>query len=124
MTSSIGGVTADIVGYALDGLTLRHSAIASNIANAGTPGYRPLEVNFEAQLAAAAGGMRQNASVGMALAAPRLSEAALPSSLVTQRGVEAEVVKLNQNVVQYQALIRGYEKYMSAMSIAINEGRR
>ena len=39
---------------ALDGLLLRQSATAENIANAGTAGYRPARVNFEAVLKAAA----------------------------------------------------------------------
>jgi len=39
-------------------MTLRlnkHAAIASNIANADTPGYRPKDVSFEAQLQKAVG---------------------------------------------------------------------
>lgn len=39
---------------ALDSLSLRAEATAQNIANAGTPGYRPLAVNFEKSLAEAA----------------------------------------------------------------------
>jgi flagellar basal-body rod protein FlgB len=41
---------------ALDSLSLRAEATAQNIANAGTPGYRPLAVNFEKSLAEAAAG--------------------------------------------------------------------
>lgn len=39
---------------ALDGLSARAMATAENIANAGTPGYRPVRVSFEAALAEAA----------------------------------------------------------------------
>lgn len=31
----------------LDALSMRHSAVASNIANINTPGYQKVEVNFE-----------------------------------------------------------------------------
>jgi flagellar basal-body rod protein FlgB len=38
---------------ALDGYARREQAIASNIANIDTPGFRPSRVDFEAELAAA-----------------------------------------------------------------------
>jgi flagellar basal-body rod protein FlgB len=38
----------------LDGLSARAEATAQNIANASTPGYRPVSVTFEGALAAAA----------------------------------------------------------------------
>jgi flagellar basal-body rod protein FlgB len=41
---------------ALDGLALRGSAIAENIANAGAPAYRPVRVSFERALRSAASG--------------------------------------------------------------------
>lgn len=43
-----------IINKALDGLSLRSIATAQNIANANSPGYRPMRVSFEAELAAAA----------------------------------------------------------------------
>lgn len=39
---------------ALDGLTMRAAVTSQNIANANTPGYRPLKVSFEDALAGAA----------------------------------------------------------------------
>ena len=39
---------------ALDGLSARAVATAENIANAGSPNFRPLRVSFEAALASAA----------------------------------------------------------------------
>jgi flagellar basal-body rod protein FlgB len=39
---------------ALDGLSARQSATAQNIANANSPGFRPLRVTFEQALAQAA----------------------------------------------------------------------
>jgi len=43
-----------ILNKALDGLSLRSAATAQNIANANSPGYRPVRVSFESELAAAA----------------------------------------------------------------------
>jgi len=45
--------TAILVIKALDGLSARSVVSAQNIANANTPGYRPLRVNFEQALVAA-----------------------------------------------------------------------
>lgn len=42
-----------VVNKALDGLMLRQSATAQNIANANTAGYRPLRVSFESELKSA-----------------------------------------------------------------------
>ena len=39
-----------VISFALDGLSLRQRAIASNIANIDTPGYKAQHVNFEDQL--------------------------------------------------------------------------
>lgn len=42
--------TLDIAALALDGLSARHKAISSNIANADTPDYKRTDVSFEDQL--------------------------------------------------------------------------
>ena len=59
---------------ALDGLSLRQRAIADNIANINTPGYRAKRVAFEEALAAsvAAGDGRVAPSVGESLEPTRL----------------------------------------------------
>lgn len=43
-----------VVQRALDGLSVRYAALAENIANANSPGYRPIRVTFEESLRAAA----------------------------------------------------------------------
>lgn len=48
-------ITAAVLLKSLDGLSMRAAANSQNIANAGTPGYRPVRVNFETALAEAAG---------------------------------------------------------------------
>lgn len=46
----IDSQTTRVIAKALDGLSKRHTAIASNIANAETPGYRAIRVSFENNL--------------------------------------------------------------------------
>jgi flagellar basal-body rod protein FlgB len=45
-------VTRNTVGMALDGLHNRHMAISANVANAETPGYKAVDVQFEPALQA------------------------------------------------------------------------
>jgi flagellar basal-body rod protein FlgB len=47
--------TIPTLGRALEAYALRHKAIASNIANAGTAGYSPKRVSFEEQLSSSEG---------------------------------------------------------------------
>lgn len=54
MISAIDPLTHAIVKKALDGLMMRQTYIAQNIANASTDGYRPVTVSFEDALSAAA----------------------------------------------------------------------
>jgi flagellar basal-body rod protein FlgB len=122
MENTLGGTTAAIVGYALDGLSLRQAAIASNIANANSPGYRPVQVDFESTLAALVGnGMAGESAVA---SLPKPTVAASASPVVGGQGLDAQVVMLNQNVLRHQALITGLNKYLSTVSTSINEGKR
>jgi flagellar basal-body rod protein FlgB len=49
-------VTPLLITKALDGLWARQVATAQNVANAGSPGFRPVRVSFEQALQAAASG--------------------------------------------------------------------
>ena len=51
MADSISG----LIMASLDGLSARQAATAENIANASSPGFRPLRVTFEQALMSAAG---------------------------------------------------------------------
>lgn len=126
MIAALSGATGEALMLALDAAALRHQAIANNIANASTPGYLPLKVNFEEQL----GAFRQS------LAGP---DAQVRQTLQGVHGfieqepagvggagvmLDMEVAKLSQNVVHYQSLLRALGNQMSIMSMAINEGKR
>lgn len=47
-------MVTSIISKALDGLSMRYQAIAQNIANATSPNYRPVRVDFENDLRRAA----------------------------------------------------------------------
>ena len=74
MNPNLESATIGAVSVALDAASMRHQALASNIANVSTPGYQPLRVSFEEHLTAARASLRSG-SLDAALlqaAAPRL----------------------------------------------------
>jgi flagellar basal-body rod protein FlgB len=131
-------VTVALIGKALDAASLRHQAIANNISNANSPDYRPLRVNFEEQLgfarAALAQGQKLSASDVSGLRPVLETEPAPSTGSATTAGngtigngvttIDMEMVKLAQNTLHYQALLKALGHQSSLLSTAINEGRR
>jgi flagellar basal-body rod protein FlgB len=108
---------------ALDAGVLRHQAIANNLANVNSTGYVPLKVNFEEQLA-----FLQDVSTGRATSRTALAgirpfieqDSAGNASLM----IDMEMVKLAQNTVHYQTLLKAVGRKLAILSLAVNEGRR
>jgi len=121
-------VTTALLLKALDATALRHQAIASNIANVNSVDYRPLSVNFEDQLgfarAALASGSGTLTPADVAGIRPTLEQGPPPAPGTAAVMLDMEMVKLSQNTLQYQALLKGITHRAGLMSIAINEGKR
>jgi flagellar basal-body rod protein FlgB len=119
--SALTGITGSLVRAALDGVSVRQLATANNIANANTPGYAPLRVEFEDQLAAALrdGGLRGRADPGRLASA--VSADATPGAKVQ---LDIEAAQMARDVLHYQALLRALRGQMDLLQTAINEGRR
>jgi flagellar basal-body rod protein FlgB len=60
----ISNFSMDLVNKAMDGLQQRQTAVASNLANVDTPGYRRQDVSFETQLQQAVSTHQQSFSGG------------------------------------------------------------
>ena len=86
--------TITLLNKVLDGAALRHQALAANIANANTPGYRRKDVPFMQELKDAIQSPSEDA---LAKAAPKVREErnAAPIRL------EAEFAALSQNHLLY-----------------------
>jgi flagellar basal-body rod protein FlgB len=121
--TELTGVTGSMVKLALDAASLRHLAIASNIANANTPGYVPLRVEFEGHLAAAARNGTYAAAPGRPLAPAIVSDTRGFDPLQARVQLDVEAAQLAQNTLQYQALLRGLRGHLEMLQIAISEGR-
>lgn len=122
MSTALTGITGSVVEYALDGLSLRHAALASNIANAGSAGHRPTRVRFEEYLASQMAGL-PNRQDALPLSPPTIHfEQAQRDG--DRSSLDTEIIAINQNTLQYQALIRGLSKHTGIIASAINEGKR
>lgn len=122
MSLALTGITGSIIEYALDGLSLRHAALASNIANAGVAGHRPVRVRFEEYLSSQKAALPSLTSA-QSPPAPTL-HFDLPQREGDRSSLDSDVVAINQNTLQYQALIRGLSKHSGIIASAISEGKR
>jgi len=127
MTDGIEAITTKAVALALDAASLRHRAIATNVANVSTVGYVPQRVNFEAQLADARRNLRERGTLdNLTLDAVRLQiEPVIDSAgLPAKVQLDEEMAGMAQNTLQYQALIKALSRHMSVLTSAISEGKK
>ena len=64
MFGNTEAITVEMAKLALDAASLRHQAIAHNIANANSPGFAPVRVSFEDQLGAVRAALRDPFTAG------------------------------------------------------------
>jgi flagellar basal-body rod protein FlgB len=126
-----GGETRQLAYKALDASSLRGKAIAENLANVQTPGYKRKEVDFEdqlrnalkAKLAAAQdqpGHMPAGKGIDLAKIEPRVFEPDDPTLTgeINNVDVDMEGAKLAENQLYYSFLTKwvGFDKYMAAIA--------
>ena len=109
-------VTINALSSALDGLAARQRAIADNIANVNTPGYRSRVVTFESALA-------RSVADGEGVSAPASSRSTAP---VNQNGnnvsLDSETLNNIETVLRFQFASRAvgadFEATRAAMRTA------
>jgi flagellar basal-body rod protein FlgB len=90
---------------AISGAAQRQTALASNLANANTPGYKPRDVDFHSALRAAfesGAGAEQVHRTAFAETTQTGVERADGSGV----DVDVESSKLSQNALEYQTLVQ------------------
>ena len=102
---------------AIQGSALRHEALAENLANVNTPGYRRQDVDFHSALQAA---MPAGSD---ALAAAPITTAVDAAAPMRQDGnsvdVDVESANLAQNALEYEALAQVLRVKGDIIEIAI-----
>lgn len=106
----------------LDAATLRHEAIATNIANAETPGYQRLDVSrdFAEQLKAqlAAGDLAKTADgIKPQLAVDPNARTMRPDGNTVE--IERELLAMNRNAVEYEYLTDVVSNNLKQLKMAI-----
>lgn len=108
-------ITSLTLARALDGLHQRQIATAYNIANAGTPSFRPLTVRFEEQLRAASrhgpaalAGVTAQTVQGPARSGERL---------------DLEVATASETALRYSALVEIAGRRMAIDRAVVSGGR-
>lgn len=111
-------LTSVVLAKALDGLTARAEATAANIANANSPGYRPMRVDFEEALRSAAG----RSAAAVAGVRPTTSWGVTPA-FGTEARLDLELATASETSLRFAALIDVLGREMGLMRAAIAGGR-
>ena len=106
----------------LDAAVLRHEAIATNVANAETPGFRRVDLapDFATQLKArvAAGDFARNAeSVRPQLAEDLSARSVRPDGNTVE--IERELMFMNRNAVEHEFLTEIVSRNIKQLKLAI-----
>ena len=123
----IESITTAALSLALDAASLRQQAIAANMANAGTPGYAPLTVNFEDQLEDARRALQARGRLDEATLAgvqPRLEAQPALGGVPARLQLDMEAANLAQNSVHYQALLKGLSRHYALLASAVSDGKK
>jgi flagellar basal-body rod protein FlgB len=120
-------VTSQLLRMALNAATMRHTAIANNIANVNTAGYAPVSVNFEQQLDAVRGALGRGDEVSSSMLSgvqPVLTRGTPLADTDRDALLDIDIANLAQNTVQFDALLKAMGKHMSILLSAVTEGKR
>ncbi len=121
--------SAEVLRAGLTGLAERQKLIANNLANVETPGYRAQDVSFENVLYRQLQGA---SSIPLATSSPgHMVATAAGGSLyapitASQPGVDvdAEMARLSETVIEYNAVAQLMTARFSLLRSAVTEGRR
>ncbi|HEX8669704.1 MAG TPA: hypothetical protein VF727_15165 [Allosphingosinicella sp.] len=108
-------ISSAMIIKALDGLSARAVATAENIANAGSPNFRPLRVSFEQALASAAQGGLASVDAVRPLVAADASGAGVR--------VDMELATAAETSSRYAALVDLLGRQMQLESLAVSGNR-
>ena len=125
--------------HAMDYRLQRHNMISANMANIDTPGYTPVELQFQEQLRSYYENDSPHSSTSHGLVTTNASHLGMndpieqgevefdPYSLPDSKGnsvdIDHESFKLAENQLMYRTLITAYNKRVSFLQHVISGGR-
>lgn len=112
------GLSAQIIIKALDGHAARAAVIAENIANAGSPNYRPLRLSFEEALSKATA----QGSDAVSQVQPQFEQAE-SAAIDGEFRIDLELARGTTNAMRYTALVELLNRSVRLEALAISGGR-
>ncbi len=119
----------DLMGKALSGSWLKNSAIANNIANVNTPGYKKQTVNFEEVLR---NQMNYNQGVQMVKTNPKHIDSAYTTDITVETvndtsyrvdennvDIDVENAELAKNTIYYNAVVNEVNGQFARLKTAL-----
>ena len=127
-----GDRTLDAVRASMDVASMRHALMAGNIANARTPGYRPVDVDFSRAVQAAREKLQSERSGAEPSAArDALSSDAAPHPVadapfngISYVDAHREMARMTENALRYGALAQMASTRLRGLQGIVSEGRR
>ena len=109
---------------AIEGAGKRHEALAANLANANTPGYQRVDVDFHTALASAVarGDETRNALQGLSFAPARDASAGATRADGSTVDVDSESAKLAANALEQQAAVQVAHARIGILKAAMGTG--
>lgn len=126
MLPIIDSATTDLLSLAIDAAALRQQALAQNIANVNTPGYRRIDVSFVERINAlvdASGHVRAPGKADLAAFRPYV-QVAQPEGGDGTVSLDTEVAAMSENTLRHQILVKALSRHLALIGTAINEGKR
>jgi flagellar basal-body rod protein FlgB len=109
---------------AIEGAGKRHEALAANIANANTPGYQRVDVDFHGALQAAMGGDEDSntALEGLSFSAAKDASAGATRADGSTVDIDSESAKLAANALEHQAAVQVAHARIGILKSAMGVG--
>jgi flagellar basal-body rod protein FlgB len=109
---------------AIEGAGKRHEALAANLANANTPGYQRVDVDFHGALAAAidSGDVSRTALEGLSFSPTKDASAGATRADGSTVDVDAESAKLAANALEQQAAVQVLHARIGIIKAAMGMG--
>jgi flagellar basal-body rod protein FlgB len=109
---------------AIEGAGKRHEALAANLANANTPGYQRLEVDFHSALASAIdrGDESRNALARLSFTPAKDAAAGVTRADGSTVDVDSESAKLAENALEQQAAVQVAHTRINILKAAMGVG--
>ena len=109
---------------AIEGAGKRHEALAANLANANTPGYQRVDVDFHGALASAVGRSDESRQAldSLSFSAARDASAGAVRADGSTVDVDSESARLAANALEHQAAVQVAHARIGILRAAMGTG--